>query len=172
MKALQNRRSTRSFSDQELPLDVLSNLLWAAGGINRAESGMRTAPSAKNQQEIDIYVAMKSGVYLYNAKTNTLDPVIPEDIRAAAGIQDFTQEAPVDLIFVADFNKMSGDAQTKKFYAGADTGFISQNVYLFCASEGLATVVLGWFDQTALAKAMGLKAGQEIILTQPVGYPK
>ena len=170
MEALKKRRSTRSFSPKELPKDVLSNLLWAASGVNRPESGLRTAPTAVNWQEIDIYAAMKKGLYLYNAREHTLEPVMAKDLRASAGKQGFTQVAPVDLIYVADFSKMSGDEANKVFYSATDTGFISQNVYLFCASEGLVTVVLGRVDKPALAKAMNLKENQRVILTQPVGY--
>lgn len=172
MEALKERQTNRSFSSKELPLDVLSNLLWAADGINRPEVGKRTAPSAVNWQEIDIYVAMKKGLYLYNPGKNILEPVLAQDIREFAGKQDFTKDAPVDLIYVADFSRMSGDENKNNFYSAVDTGFVSQNVYLFCASEGLATVVLGMVDKPALAKIMGLKDKQKIILTQPVGYKK
>jgi len=170
MQALRERQSRRTFSSRELPLEMLSNLLWAAFGINRANSGKRTAPSAMNWQEIDIYVAMKSGLYLYNAGQNLLEPVLAQDIREHVGVQDFTQTAPVNLIYVADYTRMSGDNKSKNFYSATDTGFISQNVYLFCSSEGLATVVLGWVNKPQLAKVMKLKKTQKIILTQPVGY--
>lgn len=172
MEALKERQTNRSFSSKELPLDVLSNLLWAADGINRPEVGKRTAPSAVNWQEIDIYVAMKKGLYLYNSKKNILEPILAQDIREFADKQDFTKDAPVNLIYVADFSRMSGDEDKNNFYSAVDTGFVSQNVYLFCASEGLATVVLGMVDKPALAKIMGLKDKQKIILTQPVGYKK
>jgi SagB-type dehydrogenase family enzyme len=173
MKALKERKTTRSFDSKKLPPQVLSNLLWAAFGVNRLESGKRTAPSAMNRQEIVIYVALPEGVYLYNAREQRLDPVLAKDIRQYTGEQTFTQSAPVNLIYVADYSKM-GKAGTadKDFYSAADTGFISQNVYLYCASEGLATVVLGWVNKPALAKIMKLRPDQKIILTQPVGYPK
>lgn len=174
MQALKERKSSRVFSDKKLPLQVLSNLLWAAFGVNRTEgkSGKRTAPSASNAQEIDIYVALQEGLYLYDAKENILKPVLAKDIRAAAGRQKFTADAPVNLIFVADLSKRTrGSRGSKDFYAAVDTGFISQNVYLFCASEGLATVVLGYVDKALLSKEMNLKGNQDIILTQPVGYP-
>jgi len=172
MQALKNRKSVRSFSQRELPLEILSNLLWAAFGINRPDSGKRTAPSAANWQEIEIYVAMKKGVYLYNPAGHVLEPVLSGDIRAFTGRQFFTQFAPVNLIYVADFSKMGGDEATKNFYSATDTGFISQNVYLFCASEGLATVVLGMVDRQNLRKIMKLRDEERIILTQPVGYPQ
>ncbi|MFH1753942.1 MAG: nitroreductase family protein [Candidatus Omnitrophota bacterium] len=172
MEALKDRKSERAFSERELPLDLLSNLLWAASGVNRPGSDKMTAPTAMNFKEIDIYVAMKRGLYLYIPLQNTLEPVIAEDIRAAVGIQDFTQKVPVDLIYVSDLSKMSVNEKEKIFYSATDTGFISQNVYLFCASEGLSTVVLGWVDKPALAKRMKLKNNQMIILAQPVGYPE
>ncbi|MFB0516864.1 MAG: SagB/ThcOx family dehydrogenase [Candidatus Neomarinimicrobiota bacterium] len=173
MQVLNDRRSTREFSTEKLPLQELSNLLWAAFGVNRPESGKRTAPSAMNRQEIDIYVASADGLYLYDATAHTLKPVLAEDIRAATGRQPFVQEAPVNLIYVADFAKMGESAADEKvFYSAANTGFIGQNVYLYCASEGLATVVRGMVDKPALAKVMRLRADQRIILAQTVGYPK
>jgi SagB-type dehydrogenase family enzyme len=172
MEALGQRKSTREFSAQELPLDVISNLLWAASGVNRPQSGKRTAPTAANRQEIDIYLAMEKGLFLYDPTLNILSPIMAKDIRKDVGFQDFTQVAPVNLIYVADFSRMSGDEDNKIFYSATDTGFISQNVYLFCASEGLVTVVLGWVDKPALSTIMGLKESQRVILTQPVGYPK
>jgi len=173
MRALQDRTSSRSFSGKQLPDQLLSNLLWAVFGVNRSDSGKRTAPSAKNWQEIDIYVALAKGLFLYEAGTHTLKPVLAEDIRAATGRQGFTSAAPVNLIYVADRSKMRGAGNEEKdFYSATDTGFISQNAYLFCASEGLATVVLGYVDKPALEKKMGLRPDQKVILTQPVGYPK
>jgi len=172
MQALKERRSSREFSDKELPLDVISNLLWAASGVNRPDSGKRTAPTAKNWQEIDIYVAMQKGLYLYNPKKHILEPVMAKDIRKFTGLQGFVERAPLDLIYVADFSRTGGDEESREFYSTVDTGYISQNVYLFCASEGLSTVVLGWIDKTNLAKIMNLRKDQKIILTQPVGYPE
>jgi len=173
MQVLQDRRSSREFSTEKLPLQVLSNMLWAAFGVNRQDSGRRTAPSAANLQEIDIYVATGDGLYLYDAKAHTLNPVLAEDVRAATGLQPFVQEAPVNLIYVADFAKM-GDwtAEEKVFHSAANTGFIGQNVYLYCASEGLATVIRGSIDKPALAKVMKLRPDQKVLLSQTVGYPK
>jgi SagB-type dehydrogenase family enzyme len=173
MQVLKERKSSRAFSSKELSLQVLSDLLWAAFGINRPDTGGRTAPTAINMQEIDIYVAKKDGLYLYDAKANMLLSVIAQDLRDLTGQQPFVQDAPINLIYVADLAKMSrlsGDAVD--FYAVADTGFISENVYLFCASFGLATVVRGMVDRPALAKAMKLRPDQKIILAQTVGYPK
>jgi len=172
MQALSERKSTREYDTKELPLQVLSDMLWAACGINRPESGLRTNPTAKNMQEIDLYVALKDGIYLYDFKENVLLPVISGDRRADTGSQPFVKEAPVNLIFVADYAKMGGmDKAGMDLYAATDTGNISQNVYLFCASEGLATVVRGWVDRASLAKVMGLPPAKKVILTQTVGYP-
>ena len=173
MQSLQARKSSRDFSTKKLPVEVLSNLLWAAYGINRPESGRRTAPSAVNWQEVDIYVAMADGLYLYNAKEHVLKPVIKQDIRGLTGKQTFVKEAPVNLIYVADYSRMGGgNVEERNFYSAADTAFIAQNVYLYCASEGLATVVRGSIDRDVLAKAMQFRDNQKIIFSQTVGYPK
>ncbi len=173
MRVLKDRKSTREFSSRELPLQVLSNMLWAACGINRPDSGKRTAPSAVNWQEVDVYVAAVHGLYLYNAKAHTLQPVLGEDIRSLTGRQSYVKEAPVNLVYVADQANMGERTVDEKvFYSAADTGFISQNVYLYCASEGLATVVRGSIDRPALEKAMQLRPEQKVILAQSVGYPK
>ena len=173
MQVLKDRHSSREFSTDELPLQVLSNLLWAGFGINRPDSGKRTAPSAVNWQNIDIYVAISKGLFLYDAKENMLRPVLAEDIRAATGTQAFVKDVPVNLIYVADFSKIArGTEEVKNFYSAAHTGFISQNVYLFCASEGLATVVRGLIDREAMAEVMKLRPEQKVMLSQSVGYPK
>jgi len=173
MQALQARSSSRSFSAEQLPPQVFSNLLWAAFGINRPESGKRTAPSASNRQEIDVYVATADGLYLYDAQAHALKPVLAQDIRAATGYQYFAGEVPLNLIFVADFSRMVMMTDDEKaFYSTAATGSISQNVYLYCASEGLATIVRGLVDRAALAKVMKLRPDQHITFTQSVGYPK
>ena len=163
----------RNISSKELPAQVFSDLLWAAFGINRPELGKRTAPSAVNWQEIDVYVATPKGLYLYNANANTLEPLLSHDIRPASGVQPAAQDAPVLLLYVADYAKMgSGHPDMQEFYSAADAGFISQNVYLFCASEDLATVVEGGIDRPRLSREMGLSPEQKVILVQPVGYPK
>jgi SagB-type dehydrogenase family enzyme len=173
MQALKERRTMREFSSRELPIQVMSDLLWAACGVNRPDAGLRTAPTAMNMQEIDVYVVTAAGVYLYDAKANSLEPVLAGDIRETTGKQPFVKDAPVNLVFVADLSKMERlNAVSKDFYAATDTGYISQNVYLFCASAGLATVVRGWLDKPALEKAMKLPAGRKVILAQTVGYPK
>ena len=176
MQALRTRASSRSFSSDTLSTGMLSDLLWAAFGINRPESGRRTAPSAMNRQEIDVYVAMEKGLYLYDAAGNTLRLVCAADVRAATGMQPFCATAPVDLVYVADLARMDPDGRGMTedemlFWAACDTGFIGQNVYLFCALNGLATVVRGAVDKEALAEAMGLRPAQRIILSQTVGYP-
>jgi SagB-type dehydrogenase family enzyme len=173
MQVLKDRSSSRSFSPEKLSAQVLSNLLWAAFGINRPDTGKRTAPSAVNRQEIDIYVATADGLYLYEAKSQALKLITSDDIRALTGRQDFVKEAPVNLIYVADFSKMgNAPKEDKELYSAADTGFISQNVYLYCASERLATVVRGSIDKQTLAKTMKLRPDQKIILAQSVGYHK
>ncbi|MEN6622991.1 MAG: nitroreductase family protein [Smithella sp.] len=173
MQSLQTRKSSREFSTRKLPREVLSTLLWAAWGINRPENGRRTAPSAVNWQEIDVYVAMAEGLYIYNAKENILKLVIGQDLRALTGKQSFVKDAPVNLIYVADYSRMGGGyVEERVFYSAADAAFIAENVYLYCASEGLATVVRGLVPRDDLAKAMHLRDNQKIILAQTVGYPK
>ena len=178
MQSLQERQTSRSFSTKKLPQEVLSNLMWAACGINRPDSGKRTAPSARNWQEIDVYVAMEEGLYLYKAKDQVLEPVLKKDLRkdTTAFLQpsrSSVANAPLQLIYVADYAKMSSGANDddKKIYSSADTGFISQNVYLYCASVGLATGVRGMVDRNALAKEMKLSDQQKVVLVQAVGYP-
>ena len=172
MQALKDRQTSRSFSSEKLPEQMLSNLLWAADGVNRAD-GKRTAPTAMNRQEIDVYVATADGLYLYDAKANALQPVVEKDIRALTGKQPFVKDAPVCLVFVADYARMGdGSEADKAVYSAADAGFVSQNVYLFCASEGLATGVRAMIAKDELAPAMKLRPDQKIILAQCVGYPK
>ena len=171
MQVLKERKTQREFGPEKLPTQVLANLLWAAFGINRPDGG-RTAPSAMNWQEIDVYVALGDGLFLYNAKPNRLEPVLAQDVRAATGSQAFVATVPVDLIYVADLGKTGQSSSDAEFFTAADAGFISENVYLFCTSEGLATVVRGSVDRAALAKVMKLRPDQKILLAQSVGYPK
>jgi SagB-type dehydrogenase family enzyme len=172
MQVLKERHSTREFSPNTLSKQELSNLLWAAAGVNRPTSGKRTAPSARDWREIDIYVTLPDGAYRYDANDHVLLLVRKEDLRASTGLQDFVSQAPVNLVYVADLNRMEGArSEQKTLYAGADTGVIAQNVYLFCASEGLATVVRGSVDREALAARLGLDKHQRITLAQTVGYP-
>ena len=173
MQVLKDRHTSREFSSEKLPPQLLSNLLWAAFGVNRPDSGKRTAPSAMNWQEIDIYVATQDGLYLYDAKANALKPVLAQDVRGATGQQPFVKDAPVNLVYVADLAKTGrAGATDQTLYTAADAGFLVQNVYLFCASEGLAVVVRGSVDRAALAKLMKLRLDQQIILAQTVGFPK
>ena len=158
MSALNERMSVRTFSGEKLPMQTLSNLLWAAFGINRPD-GRRTAPSAKNWQETDIYVATADGVYLYDAKKNALDTIVTKDIRAMTGTQAYVKDASVILIYVADYSKVDAGGFDKQILVGADTGLISENVYLFCASEGLATVVRASYRQRCAGKRIEAEAG-------------
>ena len=172
MEALAKRATTRAFDSKDLSPRQLSSLLWAALGINRPD-GKRTAPSARNTQETDIYVLLKQGAYVYAANSNRLDLVVAEDIRAVSGAQSFLKDAPVTLVFVANLSKMgNGSNEDKKNTANIDVGYISQNVYLFCASEGMATVAVGSVDRAALGAKLKLRPDQMIILGQPAGFPK
>jgi len=151
---------------------LLSNLLWAAFGINRAQDHKRTAPSAHDWEEMDVYVATAGGLYIYDPKAHALKHVLSRDLRAQTGVQPYVGAAPLNLVYVADLSRMAqASPEDKQWYSGPDAGFIAQNVYLFCASEGLATVVRGLVDRPALAKAMGLRPEQQIVLAQSVGYP-
>ena len=171
MQALNERKSDREFSTRKLSPEVLSNLLWAACGINRPD-GRRTAPSARNLQDIDVYVAMSDGLFLYEPKDHQLRKISSEDIRAATGTQDYVKDAALNLIYVSDLARLKvPDPMAAEFFTGAHTAFISENVYLFCASEGLSTVVRGSIDKAALAKKMNLREDQKITLAQSVGYP-
>ena len=173
MQVLKDRRSSREFGQEKVPIQVLSNLLWAAFGVNGSDSGKRTAPSARHWQETDIYVAMPEGLYLYDAKAHQLNLLQKADIRAMTGTQPYVKEAPINLIYVVDYSKTGkASEEERQLFCPADVGFISQNVYLFCASEGLATVVRGLIDRPALAKVMQLGPDQKIILSQSIGYPK
>ena len=171
-EALAIRKTSRSFANKELDLQTLSNLLWAANGINRAEDGLRTAPSAVNWQEIDVYVSMANGVYIYNAKENILEFHMSDDVREATGTQPFVKDVPVNLIYVADFTRMGDRAEDiKHWYSAADAAFIAQNVYLFSASEGLSTVVRGAVEKEGLKKALNLPEHKHVVLCQSVGFP-
>jgi nitroreductase len=172
MQALLERRSCRELSPQKLPLYLLSNLLWAAFGINRPATGGGTAPSAHDWEEFDIYLATEDGVYLYDAHDHALTFLLAADIRSHTGLQDYVGKAPLNLIYVADLSRMAtATRQEKAFYSGPDAGFIAENVYLFCASEGLATVVRGLVDRVQLARIMKLGSNQTVVLAQSVGFP-
>jgi len=179
METLRDRKSSRDYSPVPLPKQTLSNLLWAAFGINRPESGRRTAPSALNWQETDIYVFTEKGAYLYDAKENALQPVAAGDHRGETGsiIQPVVKKAPVNLVFIVDSTRtgLMGkmlNTEERDMFSDTAVGFISQNVYLYCASEGLSTVVRGMIDREALTELLKLRPEQRIILAQSVGYPE
>ncbi len=177
MDALNERESSREFSEQDLSLQQLSNLLWAAWGINREADGKRTAPSSNNRQEMEVYVTLKSGLYLYDAKANALNQIHNRDIRVLSGTQDFVAKAPVNLVYVADLTKRGlkeGQqiTDTDLLSSWANTGFMAQNVYLYCASEGLSCVIRAMVQRDKLGPEMGLKPTQVIILAQTVGKPR
>jgi len=177
MDALALRATSRDFVSTDLPMQTLSNLLWAAWGINRPDQGKHTAPSSNNKQEMSLYVALESGLYLYVPESQLLKQIHNRDIRKATGKQDFVEIAPVNLIYVSDLIK-AGVSNPDKAGPEAlntsaiNTGFMAQNVYLWCASEKLACVVRGWVDIPELSKAMELAPHQRIIIAQTVGYPK
>jgi SagB-type dehydrogenase family enzyme len=173
MQAFNQRQSSREFIPDRLPLQVMSDLLWAAFGINRPEFGGHTAPSAMHANEIDVYAALPEGLYRYDPDRHTLRLVSAMDVRRVTGYQDFVDDAPLDLIFVADHSRMKliPVAQHEALSA-ANVGAIAENVYLYCASAGLSVVVRAWFDRKALSEAMKLDADQHIVLTQTLGYGK
>ena len=171
-QALQQRRTMRAFATRELPLPVLSTLLWSAFGINRPDDGGRTAPSAHNWQEMLDYAVLPEGAYCYEPHAHELLLTRADDLRATTGMQEFVAEAPLNLVYVADFARMpDARGDERHFFAGADAGFIAQNVYLACAALGLATVVRGLVDRQRLAAALGLSPAQRVSLAQSVGYP-
>jgi nitroreductase len=172
MDALAKRQSAREFESRELPAELLSSLLWAAFGVNRPD-GHRTAPTAINSQEIDVFVALPQGAYLYDADAHSLQLTAGSDIRRITGYQDFVDSAPLDLVFVADYSRMAlVPADRRESYASVAAGAISQNVYLFCASNGLSTVLRAWIDRDAVADALGLTHDQHVLLSQTVGFPR
>jgi SagB-type dehydrogenase family enzyme len=173
MKALENRKSVRSFQDRELSFQDLSDLLWAAVGVNR-EDGRRTAPSAMNRQEVDVYVVLKDGAYLYNAAEHVLQPVAAGDYRNfVKGEQEFENPAPLYLVIVADIKKMGDVTQEQtKMMCAMDAGIVCQNINIFCAATALATVPRAWMNKEELKKILKLSDNQYIMLNNPVGYPK
>jgi SagB-type dehydrogenase family enzyme len=171
IEAIAARRSSREFAQDALPLPLLSNLLWVAWGVNRADGG-RTAPSALNAQEVDVFVALPQGAYRYEAAAHELRLVAAADLRRVTGYQDFVDQAPLDLVYVADHARMRMvPVEQRTAYAYAAAGAISQNVYLFAAANGLATVIRAWIDRAAIAEALGLSHDQQVLLSQTVGYP-
>jgi len=171
MEALAARRSGRDFdTSRSLDLQTLSDLLWAAWGVNRTKG--RTAPSSHNRQEISLYVFLASGVYRYNQVEHSLEQLFEEDMRAATGTQPFVGQAPVEIALISDTTKITGKTPQGVIESTyADTGFICQNIYLFCASEGLATVARALIPKEELAARLELPEGHIITLIQTVGYP-
>ena len=171
VQALKSRKTAREFAPRALPLQTLSDLLWAACGVNR-DDGRRTAPTAHNWQEVDAYVVLPQGAYLFDAKAHALRGVVAGDLRELTGKQPFVKDAPVTLVYVADLARMKdASPEDRDLYSATDAGFVSQDVYLYCAANGLATGVRGWVDRPVLAKALGLRADQRIVLAQCVGFP-
>lgn len=171
LDALHNRQSQRSFSTTQLSAQQLSQIFWAAFGINRPND-KRTAPSARNWQEIELYAFTKDGIYLYEAKHHKLSALLAGDYREKTSMAGFAADAPLVIVYVADRSKAPGSSDEMwTFYSAVDTGFISQNVYLLCASEGLATVVLGSVDKKSVTEILGLSKDKTVVLAQPVGKP-
>ena len=183
LAALKERMTNRNVSAEKLPAQMLSNLLWAAFGVNREEGALRgrtgrTAASASNSQEIDLYVALPEGVYLYEAIPHRLSPVVSGDFRARSG-RRAAATAPVNIFYVVDIAKYSKapfqepglkDPEVQKSYYFVATGLIAGNVYLFAASQGLAA----WFhncDKENTAKMLKLRPDQHVLFAQTVGYP-
>lgn len=162
MEAIALRQSVRNYDSKAISEQQLSNILWAAYGFNRPDK--RTVPSANNKQAFEVYVALEKGLYLYNAAANTLELKVAKDLRESSGRQPFVKTAPVNLVFVCDTKKQGNENM-----AYADCGFISQNIYLVCAAEGLATVVRGMVG-SSLHEDMGLSADQKVIMAQTIGY--
>ncbi|HOI26111.1 MAG TPA: SagB/ThcOx family dehydrogenase [Paludibacteraceae bacterium] len=171
-EALKNRKTDRSFSDKSLSDQQISNLLWSANGVNRQDDQKRTAPSARNCQEIDVYLFTKAAVYKYDPINNALLLVKAGDHREKAGMNDFFKVAPVSFVYVADFAKMKDyDESGRDFYSATDVGFVSQNVYLHCASENMSTVVCGYVSREDLMKLLNI-SNCRVLLSQPIGLSK
>jgi len=172
MEALKNRMSTKTFTEQPILKDQISNLLWAAFGVNRPESGKRTAATAVNCQDIEIYVVFEKAAYVYQAKDHRLSPVVNRDVRSLAATQQYAKAAPINLVYVSDYGKMADRFKDKKpIYAAFHAGSISQNVYLYCASASLGAVVRDSVDRDSLKDALNLRDDQVIVMAQSVGYP-
>lgn len=172
-QSLQQRKSVREYSGKEIDDMKLSQLLWAAVGINRPD-GHLTAPTAINAQDITVYVCSKDGAWLYVAKDNALQKVSDKDLRdAVAGRQKFAAEAPISLVIVTDNAKFRGGSTNGPTISGAiDAGYVSQNIDLACEALGLATVPRATMDKDALKTELKLTDTQNAILNHPIGYPK
>lgn len=172
MQALNERSSSRDFIFGDLNDQQLSNLLWAANGVNRPDNGKRTAPSSHNNQDIDIYIATSKGVFLYQAVDHSLKQLLDIDVRKASGNQDFVGKAAVNLIYVSNFDKLKGTDEIKMITAATHCGFIGQNVYLYCASEGLISVFRAWISKEKIAELLKLNENQHVMYSQSVGFSK
>lgn len=174
LTAMQNRKSDREFSDKNLSLEHLSEILWAANGINRSGQNKRTVPSAMAMYPLDTYAFLANGVYKYNPERHELIPLVEGDYRALAGLQPFVETAPLNLVFIADYNKYNGERKVpeeKRLYlASLDAGHCTQNVYLYCASEGLKTVVRAGAQEQALIELLGLDENYQFVVAQTIGY--
>ena len=177
MKAIEKRRTKRKWKDSNLSEQEISNLLWAACGVTQNETkkskSRRSAPSACNSQEIKIYIALSTGVYLYDEKNHQLIKILEKDIRENIGKQKMMRSAPVGLIYVSDYSKLKTfqfkKDENKWFTSTADTAFISQNVYLYCAAANLSTAIIGLVDRNKLHKTLELTENEKIIYTQVIG---
>jgi nitroreductase len=177
MQALNERQTTRSYTRDSLTLQQLSDLLWAGWGINRADQNKRTAPSAMNKQEIDVYVTLPGGAYIYLAETHSLKFISNKDLRSLTGSQDFVTEAALNIVFVADLSKLGKNEvdliqDSDLLFCYANAAFIAQNIYLYCASANLGCVVRGSVPEKSLSTELGLKANQRFIMEQTVGVPQ
>lgn len=172
-QALKRRCSTRDFATRSVPPQVLSELLWSAYGVNRPATADRTAPSFRHARETEIFAATAEGVWRYDPIAHRLVPHLAMDVRAETGVQPFAATAPLELVYVANAEHLSGiPREEQRRVAAADTGFIGQNVYLYCASEGLSCVFRNSFDHDRLAQTLKLDETQFINFAQTVGYPK
>jgi SagB-type dehydrogenase family enzyme len=174
MQVIKERKSEREFSEKELSLQDLSNIMWCANGINRTESGKRTIPTAMNKQDIEVYAVMKEGVYYYNAEKHELIPVISGDLRKLTGNQPWIASAPLNLVVASDTSKfnMIKDRSMILPVSCIDAGHASQNVYLYCSAANLNVVTRTGFDKQKFEEAMKLKPQQVAILALTIGYPK
>jgi nitroreductase len=170
VQALQERHSSRDFQLNELPVPVLSAILWAGFGVNRPD-GKRTSPSAYNVRDIDIYLVTGKGLFRYDANRHSLSALLPNDLRPYTGTQGFAATAPLDLVYVSDYGRMDTTDKERMQWSWVHTGFIAQNVYLACAALGLATVVRSTIDRQQLGRWMELSQNQNITLAQTLGYP-
>ncbi len=174
LDVIAQRRSCKAFTEEPLDIDQLSTLLWAAFGINSPDTGRRTTPSARNIQEVQVFVILEAGAYLYDPQANQLEPVTPGDFRALSAVQPDYQHTPLHLAYVADYSHLAVDDPMRvqlRNHSYSHAGFVGQNVYLYCASTGLGTCFVASFDETGLAKVLGLSTDQHLLYTQVVGHP-